>query len=81
MALVKPQFEAGREQVGKGGVVRDLGGSPRGVRRAAAWVAAQPGWSVAGITESPILGPEGNREFLLCARLAAPVDERGNALA
>jgi len=36
--------------------------------RAAAWVGEQPGWSVVGIVESPILGPEGNREFLLYAR-------------
>ena len=42
--------------------------------RAADWVAAQPGWIVVGIVESPILGPEGNREFLLYARRRA---ERG----
>jgi 23S rRNA (cytidine1920-2'-O)/16S rRNA (cytidine1409-2'-O)-methyltransferase len=68
VALVKPQFEAGRAQVGKGGVVRDPQIHREVCERAAAWVAAQPGWSVVGIVESPILGPEGNREFLLYAR-------------
>jgi 23S rRNA (cytidine1920-2'-O)/16S rRNA (cytidine1409-2'-O)-methyltransferase len=68
VALVKPQFEAGREHVGKGGVVRDPAIQRQVCARAAAWVAAQPGWSVIGIVESPLSGPEGNREFLLCAR-------------
>jgi 23S rRNA (cytidine1920-2'-O)/16S rRNA (cytidine1409-2'-O)-methyltransferase len=68
VALVKPQFEAGRAQVGKGGVVRDPEIHREVCERAASWVAAQPGWSVVGLIESPILGPEGNREFLLYAR-------------
>ena len=68
VALLKPQFEAGREHVGKGGVVRDAAVQREVCERAAAWVAAQPGWAVVGIIESPILGPEGNREFLLYAR-------------
>jgi 23S rRNA (cytidine1920-2'-O)/16S rRNA (cytidine1409-2'-O)-methyltransferase len=68
VALVKPQFEAGREHVGKGGVVRDPTIHREVCERAAAWVAAQPGWTVVGVVESPILGPEGNREFLLYAR-------------
>ena len=68
VALVKPQFEAGRAQVGKGGVVHDPEIHRQVCERAAAWVAAQPGWAVVGIVESPILGPEGNREFLLYAR-------------
>jgi 23S rRNA (cytidine1920-2'-O)/16S rRNA (cytidine1409-2'-O)-methyltransferase len=68
VALVKPQFEADRAQVGKGGVVRDPEVHREVCERAAAWVAAQPGWAVVGIVESPILGPEGNREFLLYAR-------------
>jgi 23S rRNA (cytidine1920-2'-O)/16S rRNA (cytidine1409-2'-O)-methyltransferase len=67
VALVKPQFEAGREQVGKGGVVRDPAVQRAVCGRAAALISAEPGWSVAGIVESPILGPEGNREFLLYA--------------
>jgi 23S rRNA (cytidine1920-2'-O)/16S rRNA (cytidine1409-2'-O)-methyltransferase len=71
VALVKPQFEAGRAQVNKG-VVRDPEVHRAVCDRVAAWVAAQPGWQVVGITESPILGPEGNREFLLYARRGAP---------
>jgi len=68
VALVKPQFEAGPASVGKGGVVRDPEIHREVCERATAWVAAQPGWSVMAIVESPILGPEGNREFLLYAR-------------
>jgi 23S rRNA (cytidine1920-2'-O)/16S rRNA (cytidine1409-2'-O)-methyltransferase len=66
VALVKPQFEAGREEVGKGGVVRDLAVHQRVCADAADWVASQ-GWRVLGTTESPITGPEGNVEFLLGA--------------
>jgi 23S rRNA (cytidine1920-2'-O)/16S rRNA (cytidine1409-2'-O)-methyltransferase len=68
VALVKPQFEAGRENVGKGGVVRDPEVHREVCGRAASWVSAQPSWTVVGIGESPILGPRGNREFLLYAR-------------
>jgi 23S rRNA (cytidine1920-2'-O)/16S rRNA (cytidine1409-2'-O)-methyltransferase len=67
VALIKPQFEAGPSRVGKGGVVRDPAVHREVCENAAAWVAEQPGWSVVGIVESPILGPEGNREFLLYA--------------
>jgi 23S rRNA (cytidine1920-2'-O)/16S rRNA (cytidine1409-2'-O)-methyltransferase len=67
VALVKPQFEAGPSRVGKGGVVRDPAVHREVCEGAASWVAAQPGWLVVGIVESPILGPEGNREFLLYA--------------
>ena len=67
VALVKPQFEAGRNEVGKGGVVRDPAVHGRVCAEAKDWVESQ-GWSVLGITESPITGPEGNREFLLGAR-------------
>jgi len=66
VALVKPQFEAGREEVGKGGVVRDPAVHDRVCADVAAWVEAQ-GWTVLGITPSPITGPEGNVEFLLGA--------------
>src|SRR3954454_3292240 len=66
VALVKPQFEAGREEVGKGGVVRDSDVHQRVCAAAAQWVASQ-GWDVLGVTESPITGPEGNVEFLLGA--------------
>ena len=66
VALVKPQFEAGREEVGKGGVVRDPEVHRRVCGAAAEWVASQ-GWTVLGVTASPITGPEGNVEFLLGA--------------
>lgn len=66
VALVKPQFEAGREEVGKGGVVRDPKVHDRVCAQAAEWVASK-GWRVLGIERSPITGPEGNVEFLLGA--------------
>lgn len=65
LALVKPQFEAGRDEVGKGGVVRDPAVHQRVCDAAAAWLASQPGWRVIGIEQSPLTGPEGNVEFLL----------------
>src|SRR5215212_2780161 len=66
LALIKPQFEAGREEVGKGGVVRDPAVHERVCAAAKAWVESQ-GWTVLGIEPSPITGPEGNVEFLLGA--------------
>jgi len=72
IALVKPQFEAGRDEIGKGGVVRDPQVHERVCSDAAAWVAWR-GWQLAGIEPSPITGPEGNVEFLLAAiRLDMP---------
>ena len=67
IALIKPQFEAGRNEVGKGGVVRDPEVHRRVCDTAASWVRSQ-GWTVLGVTESPITGPKGNVEFLLRAR-------------
>jgi 23S rRNA (cytidine1920-2'-O)/16S rRNA (cytidine1409-2'-O)-methyltransferase len=66
VALIKPQFEAGRDEVGKGGVVRDAAVHERVCAAAKAWVESQ-GWIVLGIEPSPITGPEGNVEFLLGA--------------
>ena len=66
VALIKPQFEAGREEVGKGGVVRDPDVHERVCAEAKVWIESQ-GWSALGITPSPITGPEGNVEFLLGA--------------
>jgi 23S rRNA (cytidine1920-2'-O)/16S rRNA (cytidine1409-2'-O)-methyltransferase len=66
IALIKPQFEAGREEVGKGGVVRDPAVHERVCENVKTWVESR-GWSVAGIAPSPITGPEGNVEFLLGA--------------
>ena len=68
IALIKPQFEAGPERVGQGGVVSDPAVQREVCERIAAWWAAQPGWHVIGVTESPITGPAGNREFLIAAR-------------
>ncbi len=67
MILVKPQFEAGREHVGKGGIVRDPIAHQRAIDRVAGCV-RDLGWDVAGSIPSPITGAEGNREFLLHAR-------------
>ena len=67
IALIKPQFEAGREEVGKSGVVRDAAVHARVVAEAKTWVEAQ-GWTVVAVTPSPITGPEGNVEFLLGAQ-------------
>ena len=67
VALVKPQFEAGREEVGKAGVVRDPSVHERVCTQAKDWVEGQ-GWTVLGVVESPITGPEGNVEFLLGAK-------------
>ena len=66
LVLVKPQFEAGRDEVGKGGVVRDPAIHLRVCDAAAGWFTDQ-GWRVDGISQSPITGPEGNVEFLLAA--------------
>jgi 23S rRNA (cytidine1920-2'-O)/16S rRNA (cytidine1409-2'-O)-methyltransferase len=71
VALIKPQFEAGPGQVGKGGVVRDSALHRSICAMIADWWAALPGWQVLGITESPITGPEGNKEFLIAARREA----------
>ena len=66
IALIKPQFEAGREEVGKGGVVRDPAVHERVCAEARAWAESKD-WHVVGIEKSPITGPEGNVEFLLAA--------------
>jgi len=68
VALIKPQFEVGKGKVGKGGIVRDPELHREVCETIAAWVDTQPGWRVDGVTESPILGSEGNKEFLIGAR-------------
>jgi len=65
--LVKPQFEAGREHVGKGGIVRDAAAHQLAINRVADGVRAL-GWQVVETIDSPITGAEGNHEFLLYAR-------------
>jgi 23S rRNA (cytidine1920-2'-O)/16S rRNA (cytidine1409-2'-O)-methyltransferase len=74
LALVKPQFEAGRAEVGKGGVVRDPAVHARVCGEVAEWLSGR-GWRVEGVTPSPITGPEGNVEFLIGAH--APEDAGG----
>ena len=74
LALAKPQFEAGRAEVGKGGVVRDPEVHARVCQEVADWLTGR-GWRVEGVTPSPITGPEGNVEFLIAAH--APGEAAG----
>ncbi|AHE53532.1 hemolysin [Sphingomonas sanxanigenens DSM 19645 = NX02] len=69
VALIKPQFEAGRAEVGKGGVVRDPAVHARVCGEVVEWLQTS-GWMVEGVVESPVTGPEGNVEFLVSARRA-----------
>lgn len=66
VALVKPQFEAGRDHVGKGGIVRDPAIRAHVCDDIAAFLGAE-GWRVLGLADSPIPGGDGNREFLIAA--------------
>jgi 23S rRNA (cytidine1920-2'-O)/16S rRNA (cytidine1409-2'-O)-methyltransferase len=66
VVLIKPQFEAGREQVGKGGIVRDAKAREHAIEKVR-WAVAQLGGEAIEVIESPITGAEGNREFLLHA--------------
>jgi 23S rRNA (cytidine1920-2'-O)/16S rRNA (cytidine1409-2'-O)-methyltransferase len=68
LVLIKPQFEAGQSQVGKGGVVRDPAVHQAVCDEINAWFGTRAGWEVLGVVPSPITGPEGNIEFLLGAR-------------
>jgi 23S rRNA (cytidine1920-2'-O)/16S rRNA (cytidine1409-2'-O)-methyltransferase len=63
--LVKPQFEAGRHAIGKGGILKDRADGPRIAEDLRAWLDAQPGWRALGVCDSPVAGGDGNREFLL----------------
>jgi 23S rRNA (cytidine1920-2'-O)/16S rRNA (cytidine1409-2'-O)-methyltransferase len=65
IALIKPQFEVGKSEVGKKGVVRDPALHEAVCTRIRSWVDSLPGWQVTGLAESPITGPEGNKEFLI----------------
>ncbi len=68
IALIKPQFEVGKERVGKGGVVRDTALHREVCARIEAWLEDRPGWRSLGVVESPIEGSDGNVEFLIAAR-------------
>jgi 23S rRNA (cytidine1920-2'-O)/16S rRNA (cytidine1409-2'-O)-methyltransferase len=72
VALIKPQFEAGRGEVGKGGVVRDPAVHARVCAEVSEWLTGR-GWQVDGVVESPITGPEGNVEFLITGHLPASI--------
>ncbi len=67
VALVKPQFEAGPQAIGKGGIVRDAEVRDAQAEKIAAWIAGHAGWQVDGVIASPIEGGSGNQEFLLGA--------------
>lgn len=67
IALIKPQFEVGKESVGKGGIVRDAALHQEVCDRIEGWFNAQTPWRVLGITKSPLTGADGNKEFLIGA--------------
>lgn len=73
IVLIKPQFEAGPDAIGKGGIVTDTEVRRATVDRVAGWVQDQPGWRVVGVMPSPIAGGDGNQEYLL----GATYDGRG----
>ncbi len=71
VALVKPQFEAGREAVGKGGIVRSEADRQKAVAKVRTFIEGEAGWTVVGEIASPIRGGSGNEEFLIGARHGA----------
>jgi 23S rRNA (cytidine1920-2'-O)/16S rRNA (cytidine1409-2'-O)-methyltransferase len=71
VALIKPQFEVGKGRVGKGGIVREPELHDEVCATISQWLAEQAGWRVLGVTESPITGAEGNKEFLIAAQLSS----------
>lgn len=66
--LVKPQFEAGREAIGKGGILRDPKDGERIAEELKSWLETQAGWRALGLCPSPIEGGDGNREYLLAGK-------------
>jgi len=70
LALIKPQFEVGRESVGKGGIVRDKEAQNQACQSIVSWIDASPDWNVVDLFPSPITGTNGNHEFLVAARKA-----------
>ena len=68
IALIKPQFEVGKGLVGKGGIVRDPALHDKVVADVKDWLCNEIGWRLIGVTNSPIDGPDGNREFLIAAQ-------------
>ncbi len=76
IALIKPQFQLGREAVGKGGIVRDPARHREACDQVRAWLDGEADWSVQGVIESPITGAKGNKEFLIAARYSPDDAER-----
>lgn len=68
ISLIKPQFEAGRAALGKGGVVKDPADRARATELVKTFLSTDKGWHVHSVTDSPITGPDGNHEFLICAQ-------------
>ncbi|MBP0438787.1 TlyA family RNA methyltransferase [Tianweitania sediminis] len=68
--LVKPQFEAGREAIGKGGLLKNSDDGARIAERLRSWLEEQDGWTALGLVPSPIAGGDGNKEWLLGGRKA-----------
>jgi 23S rRNA (cytidine1920-2'-O)/16S rRNA (cytidine1409-2'-O)-methyltransferase len=66
-ALIKPQFEAGRQAISKAGIVRDPAARERAVLAVRNWLSAQDGWRVTDVMRSPIVGGSGNEEFFIGA--------------
>ncbi len=77
MVLVKPQFEAGRTEVGKGGVVRDEAVRQRCVEDVCAFAEAKLGWTKVGVVPSPIKGPAGNQEYIAVFQKSGSVAAAG----
>ena len=73
VALIKPQFEVGKGRVGKGGIVREPELHQEVCDTISRWLGEQPGWHVLGLTESPITGAEGNKEFLIAGQFSGHV--------
>ncbi|MGI9449649.1 MAG: TlyA family RNA methyltransferase [Geminicoccaceae bacterium] len=73
IGLIKPQFEVGKNEVGKGGVVRDPDLHDRVCADISRWLQEDQGWCVLGVEPSPIKGPKGNREFLIAAKRSSGV--------
>ena len=75
VALIKPQFEVGRDGLGKGGIVRDVAAREAAVIKVQDWLGAQAGWQIIGTLPSPISGGAGNLEFLVGAEFDSRMAE------
>ena len=75
VALIKPQFEAGRKAVGKGGIVRSEAARREAVAKIRKFIEQQPGWTVVGVIPSPFPGGSGNEEFLIGAVYGVPAHD------